>query len=74
MPIGSSIQRLRFQQAFLLSPTNGREHQTKMFLSPHWHHQLIPRAPLELALARFGAAVAARQGIEQSAGSPAGAS
>jgi helix-turn-helix protein len=35
-----------------------------------------PRAdnPLERALARFGAAVAARQGIEQGAGSPAGAS
>jgi hypothetical protein len=31
-------------------------------------------SPLERALARFGAAVAARQGIEQGAGSPAGAS
>jgi hypothetical protein len=31
-------------------------------------------SPLECALARFGAAVAARQGIEQGAGEPAGAS
>ena len=31
-------------------------------------------SPLERALARFGAAVAARQGIEQDAGEPAGAS
>jgi hypothetical protein len=30
--------------------------------------------PLERALARFGAAVAAKQGIEQDAGEPAGAS
>ena len=33
-----------------------------------------PRSSLERALARFGAAVAARQGIEQEAGLPAGAS
>jgi hypothetical protein len=33
-----------------------------------------PGSSLERALARFGAAVAARQGIEQDAGSPAGAS
>jgi DNA-binding transcriptional MocR family regulator len=33
-----------------------------------------PDSSLERALARFGAAVAARQGIEQDAGSPAGAS
>jgi helix-turn-helix protein len=34
----------------------------------------LPDSSLERALARFGAAVAARQGIEQDAGSPAGAS
>jgi hypothetical protein len=33
-----------------------------------------PGSSLERALARFGAAIAARQGIEQGAGSPAGAS
>ena len=33
-----------------------------------------PGSSLERALARFGAAVAARQGIEQDAGLPAGAS
>jgi hypothetical protein len=33
-----------------------------------------PESSLERALARFGAAVAARQGIEQDAGAPAGAS
>jgi hypothetical protein len=45
-----------------LSPTNGREHQIKMFLSLYQHQRsaIDPTSPLERALARFGAAVTAK--------------
>jgi len=47
-----------------LSPTHGREHQIKMFLTLYRNH---PISSLEQALARFGAALAARTGVEQEA-------
>ena len=48
--------------------------QDQDILDPVHHPARNPDSALERALARFGAAVAARQGIEQGAGSPAGAS
>jgi hypothetical protein len=48
--------------------------QNQVILDPVEAPAARADGPLERALARFGAAVAARQGIEQDAGSPAGTS
>ena len=64
----------RSPPALLPSPKIRREHRIKIFLILYRPGHAIPTGSLERALARFGAAVAARKGIEQGAGSPAGAS
>jgi hypothetical protein len=52
----------------LPSPTNGREPNAKRVQKLYWHRRAIRIVHLEIALARFGAALAAKTGIEQGAG------